>query len=92
MAVRSYNYKSPIVDKIQVKPAKVSVEYVTIRSCYSVKYVYNSPFTGKRYVFDRAGSTNKVTREEATDLLSKSRKGCGCGAVPQNNKIFEEAT
>ena len=93
MEIRSTDKFDSKLKKTQVKPSqKVSVETVTVRSCRNVKYVYHSPFTGKRIVFDRAGSQHTVTRDEANDLLSKSRKGCGCGAMAINDKIFEEVT
>lgn len=85
MAKRSTN---KLTDKLetQVKPS----QKVSVRSCRNVKYVYRSPFSDKTYVFDRAGSQHDVSREEANDLLSKSRKGCGCGSTAQDNRIFEE--
>ena len=106
MEKRSYNTKrdkSDIieVEKIQVKPKKVSVSVKTdikqksipkkvlIMLIYPVKYKYRS-ISGDTIVFDGAGTKQLVSRDDANILLSKVRIGGCCGSGSKRFHIFEE--
>jgi len=77
----------------QVKPAKVSVEepLVTIQLLRHIKYIYTSPHTGTRYIWDKAGSQVDVPEKDAEILLVKTRKiggCCGSGSKPHVVHFF----
>ena len=99
MAKRNYYKKqdnSGIIEE-QVKPTEATVMtegnsgWISIRSKYHVKYIYNSVTTGERYEWGRAGSIVSVHPDDAPALLAKFRKNGCCGSAPQKNYIFEEA-
>ena len=82
-------YNTKVVTR-QVKPkASVPEELVNIQLVYNVKYVYMSK-RGNRLVWSGAGSINSVSREDATELLSKTKVGGCCGGHPRRSPIFKE--
>ena len=75
----------------QVKPIKVSVPepLVTVELLRHNRYIYTSPHTGDKYIWEGAGRTQDVPEKDAIILLAKTRKmgGC-CGSRPHVVSFF----
>ena len=75
----------------QVKPIKVSVPepLVTVEFLRHNRYIYTSPHTGDKYIWEGAGRTQDVPEKDAIILLAKTRKigGC-CGSRPHVVSFF----
>ena len=92
---KSTKYGAKSVKEIQVKPqdeiklVEASEKLVPLRFLRNVKYVWITA-SGERIEWNGAGSIRLVTREEATILLAKFRKGGCCGSIPRKVFYFEE--
>lgn len=78
------------VDSESVVPYNKSKVSVKIRSRFDARLEYTGQATGKRYVWNKAGSEVDVDVEDSEILLAKhiGDRLC-CGNSPDVNRIFE---
>ena len=87
---KSSNFKQYSRKNIsQVKPVRAA-DKVSLRLLYNVNYKWESETSGK-VIWPGAGSVASVSKEDATILLNKVKRGCHCGSPRRIDHIFEEA-
>jgi hypothetical protein len=64
---------------------------VSLRSLYDGRLEYTGQFSGKQYVWDKAGSTVEVSEYDANYLLDKryGKNPC-CGSLRDGSPLFEK--
>lgn len=81
--IQSDSSDSRLEEEIFEKPKKTVSEpkLVTIQSFIDTRYIIFGKVTGKRYVFDGAGSEVKVDERDADQILGMKRGKPCCGGT-----------